>query len=61
MVERVVAGACVLGMIYGGVQLRRSQRAAVSGDLESKRHRRNMALLLVGSLVALVVYDSLHR
>jgi hypothetical protein len=60
MVERVVAGACVLGMIYGGVQLRRTQHAALSGDVEAKHHRRNMAVLLVGSLLALVVYDSLH-
>jgi hypothetical protein len=60
MVERFVGGACILAMIGAGIQFRRARPASLSGDRAAKRQVRLALLVLVGSAVVLVLFDSLR-
>ena len=60
MIERVVGGACVLTMIGAGIQYRRFRSASIDGDTAAKRRVRLALLVMIGSAVALVMFDSLR-
>lgn len=60
MVERLLGGACIFAMIGAGIQYRQARPASLNGDKTAKRQVRLSLLVLIGSAVVLVLFDSLR-
>ena len=60
MIERLVAGTCIIAMIAAGIQYRRVRPAAAKGDRSAQRQVWLALAVVVASAIGLVVMDSLR-
>jgi hypothetical protein len=60
MIERFVAGSCIIAMIGGGIQYRLARGAAARGDHSAQRQVWVALGIVIASAVGLVLMDSLR-
>ena len=60
MIERLVAGTCIIAMIGAGIHYRRARLAARDGDRSAQRQLWLALAVVVASALVLVVMDSVR-